>query len=290
MSMRFDFRRAAPLALVVVLVASGLLSRASRGQPAFPVPPGYVVPADSLIPSGPMGDAIRRGRAILMATRDSLPDHVGNRLVCTNCHRVAGTQPSSGPWVGSYASFPQYNARSGRVIRMEDRINECVRRSLNGKPLADSSRAMSDMVAYMAFLSNGIPHGSHAPWLGYRRLKSRPGDAARGDTLYALNCARCHGAHGEGTPVAPPSWGPQSFAIGAGMARISTIAAFIRWNMPFDRPASLDDQQAYDVAAFILSHARPDTPGKERDWPNGDPPEDVAYPTAAGRKAPAAAH
>ena len=288
--MRIEFRRIAWLALAAASVAGLLLSRTGRGQPAFPAAPGYSVPADSLIPAGPLGEAILRGRAILMATRDSLPGHVGNRLVCTNCHREAGTRVSSGPWVGSYASFPQYNARAGRVIRIEDRINECMRRSLNGKPLADSSRAMSDMVAYLAFLSNGVPHGSRAPWLGYRRLTPRTANAARGDTLYALNCARCHGAKGEGTVVAPPSWGAQSFAIGAGMARINTMAAFIRWNMPFDRPASLDDQQAYDVAAFILSHPRPDTPGKERDWPNGDPPEDVAYRTAAGRKGAAAAH
>jgi thiosulfate dehydrogenase len=67
------------------------------------------------------------------------------------------------------------------------------------------------------------------------------------------------------------------------MARLGTAAAFIRWNMPFDRPASLTDQEAYDVAAFILAHPRPDTPGKERDWPNGDPPEDAAYRTLAGK-------
>jgi thiosulfate dehydrogenase len=271
----------------IALVAAGvglLAGRYGRAEDAFPTPPGYVVPADSLIPPGALGASIRRGRDILMFTRDSLPDHVGNRLVCTNCHRQAGTLASSGPWVGSYASFPQYNARAGRVIRMEDRINECMRRSLSGRPLADTSRAMTDIVSYMAFLSNGLPHGPRAQWLGYRRRAPPPRRATRGDTLFAVNCARCHGAHGEGTPLAPPSWGPQSFAIGAGMARIGTIAAFVRWNMPFDRPASLDDQQAYDVAAFILSHPRPDTPGKERDWPNGDPPEDAAYPTSAGHK------
>jgi thiosulfate dehydrogenase len=270
--------------MAIAAAAWLLAGRYGRAQEAFPTPAGYFVPADSLIPPGPLGASIRRGRGILMFTRDSLPDHVGNRLVCTNCHRQAGTLASSGPWIGSFASFPQYNARAGRVIRIEDRINECMRRSLNGRPLADTSRAMIDMVSYMAFLSNGLPHGPRAPWLGYRRLAPRTGSATRGDTLYALNCARCHGPHGEGTPVAPPSWGPQSFAIGAGMARIGTIAAFVRWNMPFDRPASLDDQQAYDVAAFILSHPRPDTPGKERDWPNGDPPEDAAYPTSAGHK------
>ena len=58
--------------------------------------------------------------------------------------------------------------------------------------------------------------------------------------------------------------------------------------MPFDRPGQLTDQQAFDVAAYVLSHPRPDTPGKERDWPHGDPPEDAAYPTLAGRNGGAA--
>ena len=144
---------------------------------------------------------------------------------------------------------------------------------------------MADIVAYMAFLSTGVPHGWRAPWLGYRRLAPRPADAKSGAGVYAANCARCHGPYGAGMNSAPPLWGAQSFAIGAGMARLHTAAAFIRWNMPFDRPGQLTDQQAYDVAAFVLSHARPDTPRKELDWPNGDPPDDAAYPTLAARKA-----
>jgi len=281
-----DGARPAGAVLTLFAVAACLAWASSgRAQEAFPVPAGYVVPADSLIPVGPMGASIRRGRAILLHASDSLPGHVGNRLTCTNCHREAGTSPASGPWVGSYASFPQYNARAGRVIRMEDRINECLRRSLNGSPLATDGHDMADIVSYMAFLSTGMPHGPRAPWLGYRRLVPRPADAKSGADVYAANCARCHGPNGAGTNLAPPLWGAQSFAIGAGMARLNTVAAFIRWNMPFDRPGQLTDQQTYDVAAFVLSHPRPDTPRKELDWPNGDPPDDAAYPTLATRKA-----
>ena len=36
-----------------------------------------------------------------------------------------------------------------------------------------------------------------------------------------------------------------------------------------------------DVARFINSQPRPDFKGKERDWPRGDPPPDVAYRTMA---------
>jgi thiosulfate dehydrogenase len=68
------------------------------------------------------------------------------------------------------------------------------------------------------------------------------------------------------------------------MARVRTAAAFIKDNMPFDRPGSLDDQQAYDVAAYVNARIRPDFPDKIHDWPNGDAPPDVAYQTLAARK------
>ena len=84
--------------------------------------------------------------------------------------------------------------------------------------------------------------------------------------------------------MAPPVWGARSYNIGAGMARARTAAAFIRDNMPFDQPGTLTDQQALDVAAYVNAHGRPDFPDKVHDWPNGDPPPDVAYPTEAARR------
>jgi thiosulfate dehydrogenase len=278
------------MAGALLVGSAGCGNRASQGRSAASAlpdsvaePRGYVVPAGSLIPKGPLGVSIRRGHAIMLATPDSLPGHVGNRLSCTNCHLDAGTRPSASPWVGTLASFPQYNARAGRVIRIEDRINECLRRSLNGSPLDPGGRDMTDMVAYFAFLSTGMPMGHRAAWLGYRMLAPGRGDPDTGARIFAERCARCHGPDGQGGPKYPPLWGPNSFAIGAGMARMRTAATFIRWNMPYDRRGTLSDAQAYDVAAFVLSHARPDTPGKERDWPNGDPPADAAYETLAHR-------
>ena len=81
--------------------------------------------------------------------------------------------------------------------------------------------------------------------------------------------------------MATPLWGPHSYNIGAGMARVRTAAAFVSENMPFDQPGSLSDQEALNVAAFLNAQPRPDYPDKIHDWPNGDPPPDVAYPTHA---------
>ena len=94
----------------------------------------------------------------------------------------------------------------------------------------------------------------------------------------------CHGADGQGTTVAPPLWGPHSYNIGAGMARIRTAAAFVRVAMPFDKPGTLTPQEAFDVATFINTRPRPDFARKAGDWPKGDAPPDVAYPTTAAAK------
>ncbi len=244
--------------------------------------------ADSAIPTGPFGASIRRGRALLVATRDSLPAHVGNRLRCSSCHLDAGRR-ASGSWVGAFARYPQYRSRSNSVETIEYRINECFRRSMNGKALPTDGPDMRDIVAYLAFLSGGVAvgpprstgSGGLEPW------GTLTADTAAGSLLYAQTCAPCHGVAGNGTVLAPPLWGTQSYNIGAGMARVRTAATFIRDNMPFDAPGSLTDQQAFDVAAYVNAQLRPDFPDKIHDWPNGDPPPDAAYRTlGTGRPHP----
>ncbi|HEX4574137.1 MAG TPA: c-type cytochrome [Gemmatimonadales bacterium] len=259
------------------------LAALACGQGAPALPATGRGPADSLMPSGPLGAAIRRGRALLVATHDSLPAHVGNRLRCVSCHLDEGRRPT-GSWVGTYAKYPQYRARSATVETIEYRVNDCFRRSMNGTPLAADSPEMRDIVAYLWFLARDVPiappRGANplARWAGFHA------DTGRGAALYQASCAKCHGADGQGTVGAPPTWGAGSYNIGAGMTRVRTAAAFIRDNMPFDQPGTLSDQQAFDVAAFVDAQPRPDYPDKVRDWPNGDAPPDVAYPTRAAER------
>jgi len=281
----------------VILVSGSAACRAGpseegRGGPAVPTtPPGLespTAPPDSAIPDGPLGASIRRGKAILFATGDSLPTHVGDALRCVSCH-LDGGRRANGSWVGVYGRYPQYRSRNGSVVTIEERVNGCFRRSMNGDPLPPDGPDMRDIVSYLWFLSRGTPVGAPAATGSRReRFSSLQADTVRGHATFDSICSVCHGKTGQGTPAAPPLWGPQSFNIGAGMARVRTAAAFIRDNMPFDRPGSLTDQQAFDVASFVVAKPRPDFPGKEYDWPNGDPPPDVAYPTlAASRKAAA---
>jgi thiosulfate dehydrogenase len=241
-------------------------------------------PADSEIPDGPLGVSIRRGRALLAATRDSLPAHVGGQLNCTSCHLDEGTRVNAAPLVGVYARFPQYRDRSNSVAIIEDRVNDCFQRSMNGRALAYDSREMRDIVAWLAFLSRGtLVHRDTTP-RGIPLLAAMPADTARGRAQFTTACAACHGMDGQGTPAGPPLWGSKSYNIGASMARLRTAASFIKYNMPIDRPGTLTAQQAFDLAAYVNSYVRPDLQGKENDWPKGNAPEDVPYETAANRK------
>jgi thiosulfate dehydrogenase len=243
-------------------------------------------PPDSEIPNGALGASIRRGRALLAATSDSLPQFVGANLRCTSCHLDDGTRVNAGPLVGVYARFPQYRERSNSVAIIEDRVNDCFQRSMNGRALPDDSRDMRDIVAWLAFLSRGKPVHRDTTARGIPLLPMMPGDTSRGRAQFTSTCAGCHGMDGQGTPAGPPLWGPKSYNIGASMARLRTAASFIKYNMPFERPGTLTEQQAFDLAAYMNSHDRPDFRGKENDWPKGNAPEDVPYQTTAKKTGP----
>jgi thiosulfate dehydrogenase len=275
-------RFAAVVAAVPILLAMAewQLSRpgsAESVQQATKPRVPFRVPSENELTDSIYRASAFRGRAILLATRDSLPRNVGNSLRCASCHLDGGLRRDAMPWVGSYARFPQYRPRSGKVDLIEDRINDCFERSMNGNRLDPSGKDMRDIVAYFAFLSNGIPVGAEMDGQGFPRLTPIKGDAARGMAVFASTCARCHGADGQGTALAPPLWGRRSYNVGAGMARINTAASFVHALMPIDRAQRLTPQQAFDVASYINTRPRPDFPRKVHDWPRGGKPEDADY-------------
>ncbi|MDF1503822.1 c-type cytochrome, partial [Roseisolibacter sp. H3M3-2] len=257
-------------------------------------------PADAEIPAGPLGASVRRGLALVRDTPDSLPAYAPGQIACTNCHLDGGRAPGTAPMAGAFARYPKHMARSGAVVGLADRVNYCFTRSLAGRPLPHASREMEDILAYLAWLSRGVPvgEGHRLPGAdgqppipdGAALAQSLPGDSARGAAVYAAQCASCHGADGAGRVYetggrVPALWGARSYAVGASMARQERAAAFIWHNMPLGRPRSLTPEQAYDVAAYVNAHPRPDSPGKADDWPAGGAPKDVPYALASGHAA-----
>jgi thiosulfate dehydrogenase len=236
---------------------------------------------DSL-PNDPYAVSVRRGRAILAATHDSMPDYAPSALKCTSCHLDNGRKLGAVPLYGTYTRYPQYLERAGGVVSIEDRVNFCFTRSLAGYRVPENSSEMRDIVAYIAFLSRGIPAGTDPAGTRIPPMTAGKVDSARGVDVFTTNCARCHGADAKGTLLAPPLWGERSFSIGASMAREERAASFIKHNMPLDRPGTLTDAQAWDVAAYVTSLPRTDLPGKELDYPNGKTPRDTPYGTKSG--------
>ena len=62
----------------------------------------------------------------------------GNDLACVNCHLNAGLRPFAAPFVSTTASFPMLV--DDQVLTLTDRINGCMRRSMNGKDLPVDGR------------------------------------------------------------------------------------------------------------------------------------------------------
>jgi thiosulfate dehydrogenase len=107
-------------------------------------------------------------------------------------------------------------------------------------------------------LSRGTPIGATPdPAVRLASISLGKPDPAHGQAIYSQKCSACHGANGAGSAAFPPLWGATSFNAGAGMHRLNTMAGFVRYNMPQNAPGSLSDREAYDVAAYVLSHPRP---------------------------------
>jgi len=239
----------------VYALAAVAFAGCSFGRTTAPAP---YDPRD--LPSGPVGGSISYGYSLISETHRLMRGYVRADLTCANCHLAAGMQPRGGSFVGTYARFPQWNGRAHRVIALQDRIAECFLYSMNGRAPAYDSKPMIAIVAYIAWLSRGTPIGSKSPASDSYvvPLPSASPSVGRGKALYERRCAACHQSDGGGVgSVYPPLWGARSFNQGAGMAHIDRMTGFVRYNMPQNAPGSLTVAEAYDVAAFVLSHPRP---------------------------------
>ncbi|MDQ0411892.1 c-type cytochrome [Mesobacillus stamsii] len=230
------------------------------------------------VPDGPLGESIKYGYDLMMDTNTIADEYVGNNLSCASCHANGGTVQNGAPMIGLTAVYPEYRPREGEVFTLEDRINGCMIRSMNGQMIPEDSKEMRAMIAYLHYLSEGIPAGADIPWRAAKEQKQFPVPSIEdGEKVYAQSCASCHAADGGGTGpnTGPALWGENSFNDGAGMSRLTNMAGYVQKNMPKGQGGTLTDQQAIDVAAYILSHDRPEFKGHEKDWPKGGRPADI---------------
>ena len=76
--------------------------------------------------------------------------------------------------------------------------------------------------------------------------------AKRGGTLYAAECASCHGSVLNGGESAPPLTGSEFFSNWNGLT-VGDLFERIRVSMPADNPGKLSREQDADILAFMLS-------------------------------------
>ena len=249
------------------------------------------IPDVDMLPDNEEGRLARYGRSLLTATyahigpnvSDPAARYAGNNLACANCHLDGGLKKFGLPLVGAYADYPAYSWRSGEIATIEDRINNCMMRSMNGRALPKDSRQLAALSTFLKVLSTGINKDADVigQGAGSMALLTRAADPERGRHVYVRYCAECHGERGEGIRqgsasdalgyLVPPLWGSDSFNDGAGMNRLVTIANFVHSNMPNGASWAdplISEADAWDAAAYVVSQPRPHKADFAADFPD----------------------
>src|SRR5450830_292855 len=143
---------------------------------------------------------------------------------------------------------------------------------MESSPMSRSKLLLTLLLAGTAFVSQaqtyGIGHAASerdlAAWnidvdANGVGLPQGRGSVALGQTLYAQQCAACHGAHGEGKPADQLVGGQGTLSssnpvktIGSFWPYATTLFDFINRAMPYNAPKSLSADDVYAVSAYLL--------------------------------------
>ncbi len=243
--------------------------------------------APKTYPDGEVGNMVKLGEEI-MAKTDTHPltkDMVGNRLQCKSCHLngsdgKAGTADGIGTFSDTATSFPAYSKREKTVQTLQDRINNCFMRSMNGKrPIIDTKASIA-MATYITWLSTGKPiklntkrpcgpsnseiWAKNSKKFAKIQRKATHENYLNGEKLFDTKCSSCHGKNGQGMGTFPPLWGKSSkgewlaYNTGAGLSKLNKGAAWVQSNMPLGQGRTLSDKEAADIMLFVDAQERAD--------------------------------
>jgi thiosulfate dehydrogenase len=278
--------------ILFICIAFVIVSSCNKGQVTVKdskaiksrsIPPdAWRAPDSSTMPKGKTGDMIRYGRELLAHTAKYFGPNgsiakITNGMNCQNCHLDGGSRLFGNNYSAVTATYPKWNDRSSKMQPATQRITDCFNRSLAGQVPDTNGHEVRAMLAYMKWLGQGVKKGKKPFGTSTEKLAfmDRPADPVKGKAVFIAKCKVCHGQNGEGLLAAdkrsytyPPLWGAHSYNDGAGMHRIINLAGFVKNNMPFGatyQNPQLTDEEAWDVAAFVISQPRPHY-DQHNDW------------------------
>ncbi len=243
----------------------------------------WMAPDTNSIPATEEGNLIHYGKNLISNTAYYLGPkgtlaHITNGMNCQNCHIDAGAKAYGNCFSAVASTYPTFRPRSGKIESIQFRINDCLQRSLNGKPIDSLSKEMIAMVAYLKWIGKDVPKGVKPKGAGTEELQfmKRAADPEKGKLVYTAKCQTCHQKNGDGlfktgdtTYQYPPLWGTHSYNTGAGLFRLTKFAGYVKNSMPFGasyQSPQLTNEEAWDVAAFVNSQPRPQK-SFPQDWP-----------------------
>lgn len=230
--------------------------------------------APNVYPAGELGKMVKLGEDIIMNTNthELTKNYVGNSLKCTSCHFDGGKTKALGTFIGTAAAFPAYSKREKSVQTLQDRINNCFMRSMNGiRPIVDTEASVA-MATYITWLSTGIQIKMNPKkpvnnfytkaWPGFKAVrplikKATHANYKNGKKLYTTRCASCHAEDGQGIDKFPPVWGSDSYNTGAGLSKLDKMATWLKHSMPVGN-TNLTNQEAVDLSIYVNAQKRDD--------------------------------
>jgi thiosulfate dehydrogenase len=198
------------------------------------------------LPPDPTSNMIRYGFNLLMETSNivgpDVPDtarrFAGNNLECRNCHFEAGQVKNTYNLIGVANRYPYVDNSTGESTTLAQRVNGCFMRSMNGRPMPEDSYHMKSILAYLNWISNGVPKNIEGVDIKNVAKINRAPDPLRGKSVFANNCMACHAdgglgvlknaeIHGGVKYIIPPIAGPDSFNDAAGMGNMDYLVKFV---------------------------------------------------------------
>ena len=131
--------------------------------------------------------------------------YTDSRLACASCHIGAGVEPGNLSLVAAMSRYPRISPRSGGNETIQDRINGCMTRSMNGRALAEDSPEMIAMVSYLRFLGDQDAATGASQRKAHEspafKTPNRAANLEAGQRVFEQRCAACHQSDGFGLPA-----------------------------------------------------------------------------------------